>query len=262
MKLKLPYLFLVTVFLLTGCTSDLDLKGGKISTQDLDKLIQQLEQGELYWDASGKAMSPFTLSMIGKISYQKNAATILGRLAEKGTDVKMAVPALIRILKYTESEIVPDYGVIPLRASSAHALGEIGDERAIDGLLELIRDNKQCLSTKPAPHCESVNESSNGSFGRYIEAVIALGKIGISRSDVITVLTQGQRDKDGTIRKESIIALSKIKKKNQNKSSGDRALGCQWKFAAIKRKSIFSSGLHNRDKSINTIFYRQGRHQQ
>jgi HEAT repeat protein len=162
--------------------------------------------------------------MIGKISYQKNAATILGRLAEKGTDVKMAVPALIRILKYTESEIVPDYGVIPLRASSAHALGEIGDERAIDGLLELIRDNEQCLSTKPAPHCESLDESSNGSFGRYIEAVTALGKIGISRSDVITVLTQGQKDKNKSIREKSTIALAKIKKKAQSKSGGDHPL--------------------------------------
>jgi PBS lyase HEAT-like repeat len=224
MKLKLPYILFVTVFLLTGCTSDLDLKGGKISTQDLDKLIRQLERGESYWNASGKAISPFTLSMVDEIADRKHAATILGRLAEKGTNVKMAVPALIRSLKPTETEMASDYGVFPLRESSAHALGEIGDERAIDGLLELIQDSKQCLSAKPASRCESANEFSIYMFGRYREAVIALGKIGISRSDVITVLTQGQRENNKSIREESTIALSKIKKKTQSKLGSDHPL--------------------------------------
>jgi HEAT repeat protein len=215
LSLKLPCLFLVVVFLLTGCTFNLDLKGGKISTQDLDKLIRQLEQGELYWDTSGKAMSPFTLSMIDKIDYQEDAAKILGKLAKKGYNVEIAVPALIRSLKPNKFENQGDYGIIPLRAKSAQALGFIKDSRAIDGLLELLKDSKQCLSTKPASHCEPIMAGFEyieaGLLGRQKAAESALGEIGVKRPDVVNYLVSGLNDKSPYFLEDCANALAKLK---------------------------------------------------
>jgi HEAT repeat protein len=225
MRLKSKFILLSVVFLLMGCTSDLDLKKGEISAQDLNKLIRQLEHGELYWDASGKAMSPFTIDMIGSVSYRNNAARLLGRLVKKGANVEKAVPALIKSLKPNRNEFISDYGIIPVRATSAHSLGLIKDRRAIDGLIELVKDSKQCLSATPAPHCEDfrskecsgltcksrILEDVRGAIAsRQSEAIIALGNIGVKRPDIVNLLMSELSSKSSEFKVECASALAKL----------------------------------------------------
>jgi HEAT repeat protein len=225
MKLKLEYFMLSIIFLLIGCTSSIDPKQGKISEENLQKLIHQLNSGELYWNAYRKSSNSFQNMWSEKLNYKADAAKLLGRLAENGTNVDAAIPSLIRNLKPQNYQERGEGEIIPVRANSAKALGIIGDPIAIDGLIELIKDSKQCLSTNPTSHCEDfismpcsnshckplIDENiKEGFIERQKEAIIALRKIKRKKPEVVTLLMSGLKDESPIVSYESAKALANL----------------------------------------------------
>jgi HEAT repeat protein len=226
MKPKSEYFYIAIFFLLIGCTSDLNPKNGKISEQNLQQLIRQLEYGELRWDSGGKDQGPFYIDMLGSTHYKKDAASLLGKLAQNKVNVDAAVPALVKSLTDHGSEYVSEDGIVPLRKTAAHTLGIIRNPDAIDGLIDLYKESKQCLNALYAEptkaHCDYSGYPANSNLdkikedqinaivGRQNASAIALGEIGVKRPDVINLLLQGIQDKSPETLASCATALAKL----------------------------------------------------
>jgi PBS lyase HEAT-like repeat len=206
------FLVLSMLLLSTGCISDLKIQNNsKVSDQDLSKLIQQTEGNACYWNEKGEALDPIMPGTLGPIECKKDAAFILEKLAENEVRVNRAVPALINNLKLNGEEASLRSNTVGLRVLSVQALGAIRDPRAIDGLLELIRNSNQSLIIKSDDDFESSERKSRILALIKVETIIALGQIGVRRPDVIQVLEQGLRDPSNEVRKKSALFLAELK---------------------------------------------------
>ena len=97
-------------------------------------------------------------------------------------EAKRDVEGLIKVLPYEEYYVE--------RAHAAHALGEIGDRRAVEPLIAALEDRM--------------------SFVRRAAAE-ALGEIGDSR--VVEPLIAARKDSDWDVRSQATEALAKIRRK-------------------------------------------------
>lgn len=197
---------------LTFCTkrSDID-DGAKISEQDFELLMNQLEGNGCYWGYRGSAMSrmDILLSPSSTTTYdcQDFASLALGSIAE-ANNLERAVPVLIHHLRYKTDKPLEDNDFFPLRWRAMQALVRIKDPSAIDALIEVVHHSRQCLGTKPSALCSSKSEYDENT---HLQAFETLTAIGVSRPDVISLLMSGLKDKSPTFRSRSVIALANLK---------------------------------------------------
>jgi HEAT repeat protein len=207
--------FIAILFLslfLTFCTKRSDINDGvKISEQDFELLMNQLEGNGCYWGYRGSAMSrmDILLSPSSTTTYdcQDFASLALGSISE-ANNIERAVPVLIHHLRYKSDKPIEDNDFFPLRWRAMQALGRIKDPRAIDALIEVIHHSRQCLSTKPSSLCLSTREYDEN---RQLAALETLTEIGVSRPDIISLLMSGLKDKLPNFRSRSAIALANFK---------------------------------------------------
>jgi hypothetical protein len=254
--MKLKYLFFSCFFALGGCVSETKITlETKLSVQDSNKLVHQLEGKSCYWswnagDAWGIPISPWnpnlTLSerILGLPKYDcQNYASQIISSKYNEFDTNRIVSILIGHLKYRNNKSYKGR-YFPLRFRAIQALTEIKDPRAIDSLIGVIRDTRRCLSIQTEDFCSNADLADQG------WAISALGEIGVSRPDIINLLMSGLEDKKLQVQQESAVALAKLRakqaiipiinllQKDPNKAlqvSAIRALGM---FGTSARKAV------------------------
>ncbi len=207
--MKLKYGLVLLFASLMGCTRDLSkIEDGSYTDQEVSQMIEQLEGRACHWNSSGHKVGLFDRWLTISSSFDgmcKNDAALL--LAKAGPKAKPAVPSLIKLIEdQTKTADIADstewHGSI--RATSALALGKIGDPRAIDGLIALFESNKH-ISDSSTP-----NYRQSAPY-RQQEAIRALGEIGVRRPDVINVLLQGLNNQDDEVKASSAKALGQLR---------------------------------------------------
>jgi HEAT repeats/PBS lyase HEAT-like repeat len=213
--------FIVPLFLilfLTFCTKRSDIKdGAKISQQDLELLMNQLEGHGCYWmstrrDPEGTALSRMDILISTNIintkyDCQNFACRILISLS-KGNNLERAVPLLIHHLKYKSLKPQEGNNYFPLRYLAIEALSAIKDPRAVDALVEVIHHTRECSEPKQTSLCSS---KQNVEKITQYSAIEALSEIGTDKPDVIHLFIVGLKDKSPYFRSSSAYALSKLK---------------------------------------------------
>jgi hypothetical protein len=200
--------------MLMGCVRNLEIKTtNKITDDEANKLVQQVEGKACYWNEEGQVLPPTLLpGSVEPIACQKSAALILKDLAANGVRIYQAVPALISNLKIKNTENHPGHRVkADLPLLSTRTLGMIADPKAIDGLLQLADESKQTWAIKPTDDNASAEQKSRTLSAIYVEIAIALGNIGTSRPDVIEFFKQGLQDKSNEVRKVSARVMADFK---------------------------------------------------
>jgi HEAT repeat protein len=214
--MKLKYLSFLCFVALVGCApaNKITLET-KLSAQDFNKLVYQLEGKGCYWDwsagdAMGRPISPWDIDLtlserilgFPKYDCQNYAIQIISsKHHEFNTD--KVVTILIRHLKYRTDKLY-DGRYFPLRYRAIQALTKIKDPRSVDSLVEVILDTRRCLDIQSEPFCASSDVIDQ----RW--AISALGEIGVSRPEIINLLMLGLQNKALQVQQESAIALAKL----------------------------------------------------
>jgi len=104
-------------------------------------LIDQFRGDAFYWNPNGEDVSYFDSWKFRhyEISCKILAAEMIGEL---GKDGRTAVPDLIEELVHGFNDIDTGDGILTYRSTIAIALGKIGDERAIEPLIEKLKINE------------------------------------------------------------------------------------------------------------------------
>jgi hypothetical protein len=215
MKKRYFVIPLVLILFLTFCTKKTDIKdSAKISEQDFELLMNQLEGRGCYWvsrGSGGYAVSRMDIlvSVNNTTTYdcQNFASRVLGSIS-KENNLERVVPLLISHLRYKSDKPLKNNDFFPLRWRAMQALGEIKDPRAIEALIEVIHHSRQCLSAKPSPLCLSKREYNENTHSLALKTLTA---IGVSRSDIIALLMEGLRSKSSSVRESSVYALGESK---------------------------------------------------
>jgi hypothetical protein len=249
--MKLKFLILPLFLGIVGCMSDLDHdQKSSLSEGDVSRLIEQLEGRACYWTARGQAIDHIAMNLpvpsMGaevKFDCQEEAARLFRIYARTGKQhFEKAVPALIWALSYKkkqDNEYRADYYYFPLQYSASETLGLIKAPSAIDGLITVIKGNQECLRNSSSPDCEPLlyfeqklyeshyecltdkkalkdfcdpqKDRTRILVSRQTQAIDALGKIGVGRSDVIELLMGRLKNESEDFRSSSVLTLAKLK---------------------------------------------------
>jgi HEAT repeats/PBS lyase HEAT-like repeat len=223
-------IFILLALFLSLHTKRSDIKiGEKISEQDFEFLMNQLEGNGCYWLSSRREPKGIALSQMDILispymissSYdcQNFASRMLVHLSREN-DLNRAVPLLIHHLKYKSPKAQTGNDFFPLRYLAIQALSRIKDPRAVDALLEVIHHTRQCLSTKPNALCSA--KISYDAFGQSYDhskhdehtqmyAIGVLAEISANRPDVFSLFIAGLKDNSSFFRSSSAYALAKLK---------------------------------------------------
>jgi HEAT repeat protein len=157
----------------------------KDETDDLEEALKAEEQNSSIYDS-------VALSELGPEETGSEAEKLL--IALKSSSGSTRIAAVMALAERKEKAAVdPLIGILdrdypPVQASAAFALGEIGDERAVEVLLQQIKDGQT----------DSIRSN----------AAIALGKIG--KEEAVPGLINKLRDNKAGVRGSAAIALGRI----------------------------------------------------
>ena len=152
---------------------------------DVDKLVLQARGEAVYWD---KYDQPIGYFHSWKYRHYESTSRIaaLNRLAELGPAASDAVPLLIELLRQGKNDYDTGDGILMDRSAIAMALGMIGDDRAIEPLIEKLEVSERYSMSSYRANFTRGRKRQMGAGHEAIAA--ALGMFGAKASAALPLL--------------------------------------------------------------------------